>query len=58
MGTADEEPIPVCLKDLKFQVPLYKQVFNNKDGTAGVRYLVTNDETMEGDRFKTLYKKR
>ncbi|MDR2177978.1 MAG: transposase, partial [Treponema sp.] len=25
---------------------------------AGVRYLVTNDKTMDGDRFKTLYKKR
>jgi uncharacterized protein YegP (UPF0339 family) len=35
-----------------------KEVFKNKDGTIGVRYLVTNDETMTGDRFKTLYKKR
>jgi hypothetical protein len=25
---------------------------------VGVRYLVTNDKTMRGDRFKTLYKKR
>jgi hypothetical protein len=58
MGIADEEPIPVYLKDLSFPVMLYKQVFKNKDGTARVRYPVTNDETMSGDRFKTLYKKR
>lgn len=58
MGIPDEEPMPVYLKDLSFQVLLYKQVFKNKDGTAGVRYLATNDETMAGDRFKTLYKKR
>jgi uncharacterized protein YegP (UPF0339 family) len=37
---------------------LYKQVFKNKDGSTGLRYLVTNDETMGGDRFKTLYKIR
>ena len=48
MGIPDEEPIPVYLKDLKFQVLLYKQVFKNKDGTAGVRYPVTNDENDGG----------
>jgi hypothetical protein len=58
MGIPDEEPVPVYLKDLRFPVLLYKQVFKNKDGTRGVRYLVTNDGTMRGDRFKTLYKKR
>jgi hypothetical protein len=36
----------------------YKQVCKNKDGSAGVRYLVTHDKTMRGDRLKTLYKKR
>jgi hypothetical protein len=58
MEIPDDEPARVYLKDLKFPVTLYKQVFKNKDGTAGVRYLVTNDETMTGGRFKTLYKKR
>jgi hypothetical protein len=58
MGIPDEEPAPVYLKDLKFPVILYKQVFKNKDGPAGVRYLVSNDKTMSGERFKTLYKKR
>jgi hypothetical protein len=58
METPDEEPVPVYLKDLKFLVILYKQVSKNKDGSAGVRYLVTNDGTMSGGRSGTLYKKR
>jgi hypothetical protein len=58
MGIPDEEPVSVYIKDLKFPVILYKQVFKNKDGSTGLRYLVTNDETMDSDRFKTLYKKR
>jgi hypothetical protein len=41
------EPVPVYLKDLKFRVILYKQVFKNKDGLAGIRYPASNDETME-----------
>jgi hypothetical protein len=58
MDIPDGEPVPVYVKELRFPVMLYKQVFKNKDRSAGVRYLVTNDETMSGDRFKTLYKKR
>jgi hypothetical protein len=58
MEIPDEEPELVYIKDLKFPVILYKQVFKNKGGMTGVRYLVTNDETMSSDRFKTLYKKR
>jgi hypothetical protein len=58
LGIRDEELIPVYLKDLRFPVLLYKQVFKNRDGTAGVRYLVTNDGTMNDDRLKALYKKR
>jgi hypothetical protein len=58
MGIPDGEPVLVYLKELGFPVVLYKQVFKNKDGTAGIRYLVTNDEAMKGDRFETLYKRR
>jgi hypothetical protein len=57
MEIVDEEPIPVYLKDLRFQVIFYKQVFKNREGSAGVWYLVTNDETMSGDQLKSLYKK-
>jgi hypothetical protein len=58
LGLSDGEPILVYLKDLKFPVILYKQVFENKDGSVGVRYLATNDKTMDSGRFKALYKRR
>jgi hypothetical protein len=58
MEIPDGEPVSVYLKDLRFPVILYKQVFKNRDGSTGVRYLVTNDKTTDSDRFKTLYKKR
>jgi hypothetical protein len=45
----DGEPVPVYLKGLRFPVILYKQVYKNKDGTAGVRYPVTNEGTMTAD---------
>jgi hypothetical protein len=49
--------MPVYLKDLRFPVNLYKQVFKNRGG-SGDRYLITNDETMSDGRFKAFYKKR
>ena len=52
------EPVRVWIKDLEFSVFLFKQVFINKDGTRGERYLVSNDFTLTDDQFKTLYKKR
>ncbi|MDR0637728.1 MAG: hypothetical protein LBG27_02300, partial [Spirochaetaceae bacterium] len=51
-------PVPIYLKDLYFQVNLYRQVFKNKDGSAGERYLAANDKTMTGGQFKTLCRKR
>jgi hypothetical protein len=58
MDIPEGTPVPIYLKDLHFQVNLYRQVFKNKDGSVGERYLVTNDKTMTGDRFKRLYQKR
>jgi hypothetical protein len=54
----EDEPIRVWIKDLEFSVSLFKQVFKNKDGTQGERFLVSNDFTLTGEQFKTLYKKR
>jgi hypothetical protein len=51
-------PVKVWIKDLEFPVAIFKQVFKNKDGTEGERFLVTNDLTMADEQFKTLYKKR
>jgi len=51
-------PVKVWIKDLEFPVAIYKQVFRNKDGTEGERFLVTNEITMTDEQFRTLYKKR
>jgi len=52
------EPVRVWIKDLEFSVSLFRQVFKNKDGTEGERFLVSNDFTLTDEQFKTLYKKR
>jgi hypothetical protein len=52
------QPVNVWIKDLKFPVVIFKQVFKNKDGTQGKRFLVSNDLTLTDEQFKTLYKKR
>ena len=57
-GIPEGEPVRVWIKDLEFSVALFKQVFRNKDGTQGERFLVSNDLTLTDEQFKTLYKKR
>ena len=54
----DNTPVKVWLKDLEIPVFLFKQVFKNKDQSTGVRFLVSNDSSLSGDDFATLYKKR
>lgn len=51
-------PTKVWIKDLEFSVLVFKQVFKNKDGSVGVRFLVSNDLNLSADYFTTLYKKR
>ena len=51
-------PTKVWIKDLEFSVLVCKQVFTNKDGSVGVRFLVSNDLNLSADYFTTLYKKR
>jgi len=51
-------PVKVFLKDLEIPVLLCKQVFTNKDGSAGEMYLVTNNLKLLSDDFDTFYKKR
>ena len=55
---AENVPVKVWLKDLDFPVLLIKQVFINKDQSTGTRFLVSNDFTLSGEQFTTLYKKR
>lgn len=54
----EEQPMKVWIKDLEFPVMVFRQVFKNKDGTEGERFLATNDLGLQGDQFRTLYKKR
>ena len=58
MGIPERKPAKVWLKDLGIPVVLYHEVFRNKDGTIGTRYLATNDLAMSNGQFETLYKKR
>jgi hypothetical protein len=53
-----EQPVNVWIKDVEFPVRIFKQVYSNKDGTRGQRFLVSNDLTLTGGQFRTLYKKR
>jgi hypothetical protein len=54
----EKKPVKVWIKDLEFPVLLFKQVFENKDGTQGQRYLVSNDFALTDVQFTALYKKR
>lgn len=54
----ENTPTKVWIKDLEFYVLVCKQVFTNKDGSVGVRFLVSNDLNLSADYFTTLYKKR
>ena len=41
----------VYLKDISFPVQILKKVFKNEDGSTGTLYLVTNDLSIDADRF-------
>lgn len=46
------------LAEVPFALLLTKEVFTNKDGSTGVRYLVTDDLTLPYDQIITLYQRR
>lgn len=51
-------PTKVWLKDVELEILLIKQVFKNKDGSTGVRYLASNNLNLTSDDFTNIYKKR
>ncbi len=55
---AGDAPVEVFLKGLDIKVLLARQVFTNKDGSTGERYLVSNDLGLDSAGFMTIYKKR
>lgn len=48
----------VWLKGLSFPVMLIKKVFTNDDGSEGVLYLASNDDTSTADQLYGVYQKR
>ena len=46
------------LEDVPFPLLLTTEVFHNKDGSTGVRYLVTDDLTLDYDYIIQLYQRR
>ena len=58
LNILEGKPVKVWIKDLEFPVMVFKQVFTNKDGSSGQRFLVSNKLTLTDEQFMTLYKKR
>jgi hypothetical protein len=48
----------IWVEDVPFALLLTKEVFTNKDGSTGARYLVTDDATLTSDQITKLYQKR
>ena len=54
----EQQCLQVCLEAVDFPLQLTKQVFQNKDGSQGLLYLVTNDSTIDAQQIQTIYAKR
>jgi len=48
----------IYLEGVPFPLHLVRQVFTNEDFSTGVRYLVTNDLTLDADQIIAIYQKR
>lgn len=48
----------IWLEEVPFALLLTKEVFTNKDGSTGLRYLVTDDLTLTYDQITQLYQRR
>jgi hypothetical protein len=48
----------IYLEKVLFPILLVRQDFTNKDGSTGVRYLVTSDLTLDATQIITIYQKR
>jgi len=50
--------LKVYLEQVEFPVLLVKQVFKNEDGSEGVLYLVSSDQTLDHERIASIYQRR
>jgi hypothetical protein len=55
---AEETLTTIYLEGISFPLHLLRQVFTNKDGSVGVRYLVTSDLSLTVDQLPTIFKRR
>ena len=61
VASLELEPDTVCevyLEQVGFPLLLAKRVFKNEDGSEGVLYLVSSDETLDHERMSTIYQRR
>jgi hypothetical protein len=54
----DGKPLQVYIRKVAHPVVLVRQIFTNKDESQGIRYLVSNDTTLDRETLTTIYKKR
>ena len=54
----EDEPRPVWLEEVPFALLVVKQVFKNKDGSEGTRYLLTSDVTLRSDQMAKFFQRR
>ena len=52
------QALQVYLRSVKKAVLLVKEVFKNKDGSQGTRFLIATDLTLDYDAITTIFKKR
>ena len=54
----ERQAVPCWLRGLDFPVRLVRQVFTNKDGSAGTLYLACSDLGCDGETICAIYQKR
>jgi hypothetical protein len=58
LNIKENTPVKVWLNGINFQVVIIKQVFINKDGSTGERFLVSNNLSLTSKKLINTYQKR
>ena len=58
LAIEDKQVLPVYVEAVDFPLLLTTQVFQNKDGSEGKIYLLTNDSTADSQQIQTIYQMR
>ena len=54
----ENQVVDIYIEAVTFPVRLLKQIFKNDDGTEGILYLVSSDQTLTYEEITTIYQKR